>query len=218
LRKIIDISQPLYDRCPHNPAFPQPRIHIALTHERDGWRDERFDYFNHTGTHIDAPYHRFPDGKKIDEISLYDFTGTAIPIDLYHKKEDEAIITADFQRFEKKIEEKAILLFCTGWGFKRSDSEEYRHHSPFLSPEAARWCVEKGVKGVGIDHFSIGGTNGRTVVETHEILLKNNIWIAEDLLLPREVLDREKWLFFGFPVYLKDGTGAPARIVLIDEE
>jgi len=64
VQDILDISQPIYDDCPSNPAFPKPRIRVVMEHGKEGWLTEHFDYYNHIGTHIDAPYHRFPDGRK----------------------------------------------------------------------------------------------------------------------------------------------------------
>lgn len=214
-KDIIDISNPIYDRCPYNHAFPEPRIKIKMTHDIDEWHCEHFDYYNHIGTHIDAPFHKLKNGKKIDDYELSSFTGLAYPLDFYHKKPDESIIREDLEKYESSIGVDSILLFCTGWGEKRSNDEEYLYHSPYLSPEAAQWCVEKKVKGVGIDHYSIAGTKPEVVDKTHEILLGSNIWIAEDLFLPKKILNREKWWFIGFPLYIRGGSGAPARAVLL---
>jgi len=217
IEDIVDISQPIYDECPGNPAFPKPRIRVAMEHKKEGWRTEHFDYYNHIGTHIDAPFHRFQDGKKIDEMQPELFTGPAIPVDLYDKKEKEPITVDDLLPYEHILKEGDILLFCTGWGELRSDSDRYLNRSPYLSPDAARWCVARKVRGVGIDHFSIGGTESDIVGVVHEILLSGKVWIAEECFFPKKILRKNKWTFIGFPILLKGGSGAPVRAVLIDE-
>ena len=38
----------------------------------------------HTGTHVDAPFHFFPDGVKLGDIPLEQFVGRAVVLDIRH--------------------------------------------------------------------------------------------------------------------------------------
>ena len=79
-----------------------------------------------------------------------------------------------------------IVLLATGWGERRAKTDEWLHQSPFLHPAAAGWLVSRNIRGIGIDHFSIGGLTTLND-ETHAILLGAGIWILEELRFPPEV-------------------------------
>jgi len=72
------------------------------------------------------------------------------------------------------------------------------------------------VKGVGIDHFSIGGTRDPENTRTHEVLLEANIWVVEELCF------RDGWKkaianaqFQALPLLLPGFSGSPCRAILI---
>jgi len=104
----------------------------------------------------------------------------------------------------------AFCLLATGWGQKRAKTHEWLHDAPFLSPQGARWLVDRGARGVGIDHFSIGdGT-------THAVLLSHPVLIVEELCFPDEVFNlRGPLEFWALPIRLRGHSGAPCRPVLL---
>ncbi|MHB9036707.1 MAG: cyclase family protein [Armatimonadota bacterium] len=207
--RIIDITQPLFDNCPGNPAFPPMEVLHEMRAEDCGWNTERLNFFTHVGTHIDSPWHRDNEGRTIDTMPPDAFIGPATAIDLYNKKPNEGILVPDMEPYADAL--KPIVLLCTGWGEKRANTDEYLYHSPWLTPEGASWLVEHGVRGVCIDHFSIGGAHPDRVAAPHDILLNAGIWILEDLIIPREVLDLRNLHVIALALLLKGGSGAPAR-------
>lgn len=209
--RLIDITQPLFNACPDNPAFPPMEVLNEMRVEEHGWNTERLNFFTHIGTHIDAPKHRKNKGNTIDTMPLNTFIGPATAIDLHHKVADEGIFPDDLKSYEKNLKKIAILY--TGWGEKRSDTDIYINHSPWLSKEAALWFVQHGICGVGIDHFSIGGANLDRVEAPHDILLSAGIWILESLLLPQEILNIRNLYIIALPLLLIGGSGAPARAI-----
>ena len=83
-----------------------------------------------------------------------------------------------------------------------------------VDPSGAKWLVERKARGVGIDHYSIGGSGPDNAV-THEILLGNGIWIVEELSFPAEVWTLPLPVkFWSLPVNLKGHTGAFCRPVI----
>jgi len=211
--QVLDITQPLFDRCPGNPAFPPMEVSHEMHAEDVGWNTERLNFFTHVGTHIDSPWHRDNGGRTIDTMPPDTFIGPATAVDLYGKKPDEAICVSDLEPYGSRL--NPIVLLCTGWGEKRSNTDEYLYHSPWLSAEGARWLVEHGVRGVGIDHFSVGGANPEHVEAPHDVLLDAGIWILEDLILPRRLLDFGNLHVIALPLLLKGGSGAPARALAV---
>ena len=103
-----------------------------------------------------------------------------------------------------------IVLLCTGWGEKRAKSDEWLNHAPMLGHDGAQWLVDQRIRGVGIDHYSIGDAT------THEILLSNNVWIVEELSFSLEVLNLpQPFEFWSLPINLKGHTGAFCRPVAV---
>src|SRR5262249_13408982 len=176
--RFIDLSQPVYDGSPNCPVHPAVRSEILRDHPTHGWRVEVLTLSNHTGSHVDAPLHKIAGGASLGEIPLERFAGPApipglcglgaarpIPVDLL-KGTLPGAITAQ------------IVLLATGWGDKRARTDEWLYLSPYLSPEGAAWLVDRGVRGVGIDHYSIGGITDPVNPRTHTILLEAGVWIV----------------------------------------
>lgn len=186
--RLIDLSQPLYDAAPHCPVHPPVKFSIAADHPADGWRMEMISLSTHTGSHLDAPLHRLAGGKGITDLPLSSFVGPAHIIDLRKLGRDASIDDAVLRAHAPANCRGAILLLATGWGEKRAQSEEWELHSPAVVPSGARWLAGQGIRGVGIDHFSIGGMRPGDNEETHAILLGAGLWILEELFFSAEAL------------------------------
>lgn len=217
IRRMIDLSQPFEEKGYNNPAFEDGTVKTTMRHETDGWHAETLHTATHVGSHVDAPLHKLPGGKSVDGYPLERFAGEAIPIDLYHKRLDEEITLQDLLPYDALIAEGVNVLLCTGWPERKTleTKDEYLHHSPWLGAEASHYLVEKKVNGVGIDHFSIGGANPANVEVPHDILLANEVVIFEDLRLPKELFEKERWLLFALPLKMAGVSGSPVRAVTI---
>ena len=139
----------------------------------------------HTGSHLDAPLHKIAGGASIDQLPLEGFAGPALIADFRGIAPGTAILPDALKSRLAGDPSGKIVLLATGWGDRRAMSEEWLHQSPYLHPEAARWLVSQGIRGVGIDHFSIAGMTGDNEA-THTILLAAGVWVVEDLRFPPE--------------------------------
>lgn len=212
--RIVDLSQPVFDGCPNCPAHPPVTSRIIADHPSDGWRMERLDMASHTGSHVDAPLHKFAHGKAIDAYPLERFARLALIADCRDAQPGEALgartlsgrLPSDIQGF--------IVLLATGWGNRRAKEDLWLHHSPYLAPDGAELLVEHGVPLVGIDHYSIGGS-GKDNALCHEILLKNDVLIVEELHFPDEVFSLPQPVeFWALPFNLPGHSGAFCRPIL----
>lgn len=198
---------------------PPVRLPRLCDHGTDGWRVEAFDMASHSGTHLDAPLHRFPDGASIDRLPLERFTGRPLIADLtsiVHADQAIGATLLEQALAEEKLDDTAVVLLNTGWGHRRSATDEWLYHSPYLSAEGAAWLVERNVRGVGIDHFSIGGIQPETNARTHEVLLSAKVWVVEDLCFRDGWRDAVNGAFFqALPLYLPGFSGSPCRAVLM---
>ena len=214
--KLIDLSQPLYDGAPNCPAHPPVKAEIIADHPKHGWRVELLTLASHTGSHVDAPYHKLAHGANLDQIPLEHFTGQAVIGDFRDSEPDRAITPDLLTRSLTTPLEDRIVLFATGWGKRRAKTDEWLQHPPFLSPDGAEWLVARKIRAVGIDHYSIAGPRDPVNSRTHEILLGAGIWIVEDLSFPDEVFQiPQPFEFMSLPINFKGFTGAFCRPVAV---
>jgi kynurenine formamidase len=210
--KLIDLSQPIFDNCPNCPSHPAVRSEIILDHPTAGWRLEKLTLANHTGSHVDSPLHKLAGAPNLDDIPLERWVGDAFIADLRNSTADLAIGPEHLKPALPPDLADKIILLATGWGDKRAKSDEWHYHAPQLSAEGAKWLVERKVRGVGIDHYSVGND------KTHEVLLSANVWIVEELHFTPPVFKlRQPVRYWGLPINLKGHTGAFCRPVIVTE-
>jgi arylformamidase len=216
--KLIDLSQPMWDGCPNCPTHPLVEVEVIADHSRGEWHMEHLKLASHTGSHIDAPLHKMPGGKTIDQLPLETFIGQAFAADL-RPLEPEAeinvqVLASALGHVEEQLRDSIVLL-CTGWGQKRECNNEWFYRAPFLTLDGAQWLVDKGVRGAGIDHFSIGGAQEPRNGNTHTVLLGAETWILEELCFPEEVWALpQPWKFWALPINLRAHSGAWCRPVI----
>lgn len=216
--KYYDLTVALFHNCPGWPTNRRNEFSYEAVHCNDNFIGERIDMNTHTGTHLDAPYHFFPDGVTIDEIPLESFIGHAHLIDLKGIKARTGIGEKELESKTGDVKKGDIVLMRTGWAEKRSFSAEYCHDWPYLSKEGAQLLLDKGVKGVGIDAMSMGGWYEGTGRPCHEILLGNGIWLAEELFFPEELMRHKTCTFTAVPLKLKGFGGSPTRAFAVTND
>lgn len=214
--RILDLSQPVFHECPNCPTHPTATVELVSDHKWDDWQLEKLTLASHTGSHIDAPLHKLPDGRSMDAFPLETFVGQAVVADLRDVPAVEALTSGHLKRRLPEDLNDRIVLLMTGWGAKRAPTREWFYFSPFLAPSGAEWLVEQGVRAVGIDHYSIGGAREPENSQTHRILLEHGLWIVEELNLPEDLLDEEQpFEFWAMPINLKGLSGSPCRPIAV---
>ena len=215
--RLIDLSQPIFHECPNCPVHPAVKVEYGATHEKNGWQLELLSLASHTGSHVDAPLHKIAGGASLDEVPLQRFVGPAVIADLRGIAPSTPITSEMLAPKLKHPLRDMIVLLNTGWGERRERNELWHRQSPYLSPQGAQWLVSQGINGVGIDHYSIGGS-GALNAETHTILLSNDVWIVEELKFPPEVFSLPQPVqFWSLPINLRGHTGAFCRPVIVVE-
>ncbi len=195
--KIIELTHLLKDKSPVFPGDPSFSLKEEYTHNIHGFSLSLLKTGLHVGTHIDSPYHFHPGGRQVNDISLEELTGSAHMIKLKGKVLEKSHI--------KNIPSDQILIIHTGWD-RNWKKPHYFHDHPYLSLEAAKLLLEKGIKGIGIDGPSVD-VWGETKI--HQLLLENDIWIVENLTKLHQITDTEFEIFF-IPLLI-DAEGSMVR-------
>lgn len=144
------------------------------------------------------------------------FRGKAVLADFREVEAAGRLGPWDLKRALPRHVKDRIILLGTGWGDKRADAEQWNRQIPHLSPDGAHWLVEKGVRAVGIDHWSVGGPEEPADSLTHTILMASNVWIIENMYFPEEVYAiGEAFECWCLPVNMPKLTGALCRPVAV---
>ena len=181
---IVDLSHVIEEGMTTYKGLPGPHICDYWTREAsaanydDGstFQIGRIDMIANTGTYVDAPFHRFADGKDLAELkleSLASVDGLVI-----RRPFDNGLATDATDLSGLDVRGKAVLVH-TGWD-QHWQTEAYQKNAPFLTAAAAQWLAEDGAAIVGIDSHNIDDTRVRTR-PVHTILLRAGIPICEHM-------------------------------------
>jgi len=209
---LVDLSWPLYPGISKIPQAPDVEFRPISEIARGASSNiTQITMASHIGTHIDAPVHFIPGGKTIDQVPLERFTGAAITISV-HKGATEPIAPADID--QAAIHEDDIVFLHTGWSAKFG-TPEYDHH-PYLTPELARFLVDRRIKMLGVDcvnvEMPIADRPPDYARPIHHTLLGSEVLIIENLTNLDQIAGRRARVF-AFPIKYQACDGAQARVV-----
>lgn len=202
----LDVSLLVSSTMPVFPGDPAVVVEPVPVPDDAPYRLCRIEMGSHTGTHVDAPAHFIRGGATLAEVPLSRWSGPCWVVELPAAE----AITAEALQAVWPGEPVERLLFKTPnsalWGTPRAG-----HEWQALSPDAARWVVEQGVRLVGIDCLSIEQDDTGTF-PVHHLLLGQNVVIIEGLDL--RAIAPGPYELLCLPLKLDAHDGAPARVVL----
>lgn len=223
-RNLIDVSHTVEAGMITYKGLPAPLICDYLSRERSRGRYAAGTEFQigqismvaNTGTYVDAPFHRYAEGKDLSELSLESLADLECLV-IRVRGEEEERRGGERREGPGGIDEVTLpagelkgkaVLFDTGWS-KHWRTDRYFEGHPFLTERLARRLVDAGVRLVGIDSHNIDdtSTNARPV---HSTLLGREIPIAEHLTNLAAVPERGS-RFFAVPVKVKGFGTFPVR-------
>jgi arylformamidase len=196
--KVHDVSLVMRPGMPTWPGEEGPKITpLRRIAAGDSANVSVVSFGDHTGTHVDPPVHFIEGASTVDKLPIDALVGPCLVIG-----------------FDGPGHERVL--------FKTRNSERWREPvKPFdrdfvaLDRTAARWCVDRRMKLVGIDYLSIEPQGPeKEGYPTHKTLLGAKIVIIEGLDL-KDVPPGEYDLVCG-AIKFEGGDGAPARVFLIE--
>jgi arylformamidase len=186
------------------PGLPGPVICDFLSREASRGRYApgvefhigKIEMVANTGTYLDCPFHRYPDGKDLSQLPLESLADLDAVVVRIPAGAGRAITPTVFDGIE--VEGKAVLV-QTGWDIHwRTD--RYLSGHPFLTEAAAQHLLDRGVLLAGIDSLNIDDTDD-PARPVHSALLGNEVPIVEHMCNLRSLPDA------GFRVY-----AVPAKV------
>jgi arylformamidase len=194
--KIYDISQAVFG-CAVYPGDPAPERTVLCAMERgDLYNLTAFSMCAHNGTHLDAPYHFFKDGKTVEQLPPEQTTGYA-----YVAEHDGPVTAADAETILRKARDaqpaSAARILLKG--------------QATVTEEAAAVFAAAGLLLLGNESQTVGPENAPMAV--HKILLGADVALLEGIRL-RDVPEGA-YLLCAAPLALQGADGAPCRAILI---
>ncbi|MCP2274351.1 cyclase family protein [Actinokineospora diospyrosa] len=182
--RLVDLSHPIREGMITYPGVPGPEISDHLSREASRsvygpgteFNIGRITLVANTGTYVDSPFHRYPDGTDLAGLPLERLADLDAVVVRVAGDGVRAVDKAALLPFD--VAGRAVLVhtgFDANWG-----TEAYFTDHPYLTADAAQWLVEQGAALVGIDSLNIDATDGphRPV---HTALLAAGIPVVEHL-------------------------------------
>ena len=212
--ELVDVCHTIHDGMITYRGLPPPSITDHLSRERSRelyapgteFHIGKIDMVANTGTYLDSPFHRYPQGTDLAGLSLYSLANLEGLVLRRKPDAGRAIDAAAISSCE--VTGKAVL-FHTGWDLRwRTEAYSDGRH-PFLTADAAEFLAANDAALVGIDSYNIDDTvTGER--PAHSTLLANDIPIVEHLCGLGDLPD-SGFRFFAVPVKVKDFGTFPVR-------
>ncbi|MCR5558282.1 MAG: cyclase family protein [Butyrivibrio sp.] len=195
--KIYDISQEVFG-CKVFPGDPSPKSERTLKIS-DGaiCNLTVFSMCAHNGTHVDAPYHFYDDGKTIDQVDLDKFVGYA-----YVAEHSGDITAADAKE----------ILKAAADADQRAKERILIKGNATMTKEAAEVFAAAGIKLYGNESQTVGPEDAPR--EVHLVMLGAQIVLLEGIRLA--AVPEGVYLLNAAPINLGGCDGAPCRAILME--
>ncbi|MEK7269898.1 MAG: cyclase family protein [Planctomycetota bacterium] len=170
------------------------------------WNGSIFSTSCHNGTHLDAPYHYFDKGKRLDDLDLASLMG---PCDVVEVKAKASIEAADIPK--RLLRKGARILFKTR-NSPLMRKKEFRQDYTYVAASAATTLAKAKVALVGVDYLS-AEQFGITEDPAHKTILGAGIPLLEGVDLSKAKPGRYEIVCA--PMHIAEADAAPARVWLI---
>lgn len=206
---------------PGEEAIRRPGATIA----ENGFYQQRWDIYEHTGTHVDAPAHFNANGRYASELTADELLVPAVVINIAKRAaaDPDAVVTVadlrDHERRHGRIDDKSAVLMYSAWGRKVSDADVYRGtdkagvlHFPGFGADACEWLIKRRkISALGVDTLSIDPGESATFA-THTILNGAERYGIENLANLHRLPTTGARIAVGV-IPFKQGSGGPAKVL-----
>ena len=221
--QIVDLTHTLGEDFPTYFGDPQLSIESLFTAENDGFNLKQWTINEHTGTHLDAPFH-FSDQDSADQIPVENLVGPLAVIDIRSKAEanpDAQVTPDDLAAWEAEHGEMpagVIVAMNSGWDefvtsekFRNADDDGTLHFPGFHIDAIDFLLEERDAKGIMVDTLSLDfGPSPDFAV--HFKWLPSNRWGIENVANLGALPASGATVIVGGPK-IAGATGGPSRVI-----
>ncbi|MRH89303.1 cyclase family protein [Nocardia sp. SYP-A9097] len=224
---VVDLTHTLSAELPVWPGNPGFVTVPVAWHDNGGFGQNALAYWEHSGTHIDAPLHRDRNGVSVDRIAAADLVAPLVVIDISARAatDSDAVLTvSDIEAWEVahgRIPRRAFVAMYSGWerrlatpgAFLNLDGEG-RTHAPGFAPAAAEFLVaQRDIVGAGVDTLSLDQAASRDY-GAHTAFLGAGRYGVEMLANLAQLPPAGARVIVGAPKHA-GGTGGPCRVLAL---
>lgn len=182
--RFVDLSHTIESGMITYKGLPAPVISDHLTREASRsiygpgteFQIGRIDMVANTGTYLDTPFHRYPDGVDLSGLTLESISDLAGVVIRIPTTGERAVTPSHFGAID--VRGRAVLVH-TGWD-THWRTDRYFAGFPFLTEQSAIYLRDAGAALVGIDSHNIDCTDDG-MRPVHTTLLKAGIPIVEHM-------------------------------------
>ncbi|MED3726770.1 arylformamidase [Priestia filamentosa] len=204
----IDVSQRLDNNIAVWPGDTPFSYEVDVSKEESGSVNiGKLTLSTHTGTHIDAPFHFDNEGKKVIDLDINLYIGSAVVVHLPNRQliEKEELEKLNLDNVTR------LLIRTDAW----QNRTVYPEEIPTLESEAIDYLASIGVLLIGFDLPSVDHMKSKTLPNHHK-LASSGIHILEGLIL--DDIPSGHYQLIALPLPLIEGDGSPVRALLKKEK
>ncbi len=173
-RHIYDISEPLSEEIAHWPGDSSfSREWVMRLDKGDACNVSTIRMSTHCGTHVDSPFHFLQQGTTTERTPLTPYLGRCLVLNVKGKGEP---LVVPPEALEALPSVERILLKTRD----QHDPGTFDESFCSLGPQAAKACVEMGLKLIGMDTPSMDTCHSKEL-PSHHILLHGGVVLLENL-------------------------------------
>jgi kynurenine formamidase len=218
LTHVYDSEFPTFD------GVPGIEYEWAVDIDTSGYQLHKLTIFEHTGTHIDAPFHFSADGQSVDQLDVQSLVGPLVIVDITDRAGEEANSTVEAADIEAWISANgdipagAVVALRSGWAKKVKDAS-FRNDAagnfafPGFGKSATDLLLELDAAAIGVDTLSLDPGNSADFA-VHNSWLPAGRYGIEGLNNLEELPVKGATIIVGAPTH-RGGTGGPARVLAL---
>jgi len=215
----IELSHRLSVDTPLPPGVPPMQVHHHYRIDRgDASNLFVLRLSNHSGTHIDAPWHFVASGLRICDFRLDEFIFEH-PLCINVVIGDGQLLEpAHFLSHAARLGEADLLLVRTGYSRVRHESpERYTLQSPGMSVSGANYLADhfSQLRAIGLDTISLASMQHLAEgLEAHRILFRGDgrrFLIIEDMNLDFDLSQLQRVI--ALPLFIEGIDSSPCTVI-----
>lgn len=217
--KVVDLTHPLWESFPTYFGEKQLELEVLKELSKDGFNMKKWHVVEHTGTHMDAPFH-FSDKSDPSQIPVEKLVVPLAIINIAARAEsdpDTQLTPDDIKAWTAKngdLPDGCCVAMHSGWD-KHVKTDRFRNdmHFPGFHPEATAMLMERNVLGIAVDTLSLDYGQSKDF-KTHYMWLPADRWGIEAVANLGELPEAGATIVFGAPK-IEGATGGPSRVLAL---